>query len=59
MGIGLDPLLPTEDADLWFANKELREILVCVYCGNELADARTPCCGELHSEWIGVDDENE
>ena len=47
MPIGPEPMLPTEDADLWFANAELREILVCPYCGTELHDERSPHCGEV------------
>ena len=57
MPIGPRPTQPTEDADIWFANVDLRKILVCVYCGNELANEQTPCCGEIHNEWIGADDE--
>ena len=35
MSIGPDPMLPTEDADMYFANKELRMSMdTCCQCGN-------------------------
>lgn len=31
--------------------------LICVYCGRELPDQRTPCCGEVgHTEEVDEGD---
>lgn len=33
------------------------KVEVCIYCGTERKGLITPCCGELHFEFIG--DNNE